>query len=49
MPAFDFEELIQEVTKERWSPFYEFRFKNIRTKETIPFALFPEIEYDEEW
>lgn len=49
MPAYDFEELMHEVTKERWSPFYEFRFKNIRTKETIPFALFPEIEYDEEW
>lgn len=49
MPAFAFEELLQEVVKERWSPFYAFRFKNIRTKETIPFALFPEIEYDEEW
>ena len=46
MPKYPLEELIREATEEVWSPYYEFRFKNVHTKETIPFALFPEINFD---
>ena len=42
-----FEECVQIAMREEWNPTMHFRFLNLKTGETVPFALFPDIRCHE--